>query len=141
VAFAITITLMLRPLGALIFGMFADNYGRRGPLMASVLVYSVIELVAAFSPNFTCDLRRYALRRALATLRRKKTILLACVLGVCTIPLWVNAPSIATPAGGADYAHALMTIMFGVFIAVFILTIVGPERKNVAFVDEVAPAA
>jgi SHS family lactate transporter-like MFS transporter len=52
VAFAITITLMLRPLGALIFGMFADKYGRRGPLMASVLIYSVIELITAFSPNF-----------------------------------------------------------------------------------------
>jgi SHS family lactate transporter-like MFS transporter len=53
VAFAITITLMLRPVGALIFGLFADKYGRRGPLMASVLIYSIIELVTAFSPNFT----------------------------------------------------------------------------------------
>ncbi len=52
VAFAITITLMMRPLGALIFGLLADRFGRRGPLMASVLLYSVFELLTAFSPNF-----------------------------------------------------------------------------------------
>jgi MFS transporter, SHS family, lactate transporter len=53
VAFAITITLMLRPVGALIFGLLADRFGRRGPLMASVLAYSIVELVTAFSPNYT----------------------------------------------------------------------------------------
>ena len=53
VAIAVTITLMLRPLGALIFGWFADKYGRRIPLMVDVATYSVIELVTAFSPNLT----------------------------------------------------------------------------------------
>jgi SHS family lactate transporter-like MFS transporter len=53
VAFAITIALMCRPLGALIFGVLADRYGRRGPLMASVLLYSIFELLSGFSPNFT----------------------------------------------------------------------------------------
>jgi len=53
VAFAITVTLMLRPLGALIFGWAADRYGRRGPLMINIVFYSVVELATAFSPNFT----------------------------------------------------------------------------------------
>ena len=53
VAYAITLTLVMRPVGALIFGLFADKYGRRGPLMASVLIYSIIELLTAFSPSFT----------------------------------------------------------------------------------------
>ncbi len=361
VAFAITITLMLRPLGALIFGMFADKYGRRGPLMASVLIYSIIEFATAFSPNFTIfivlrglygiamggewgvgaalaletlpakargvasgilqqgyatgyliaaavfglffeaigwrgmfivgalpallvlyirsqveespswragqakpigerlnlwtsflkqpmlyvyaillmasfnflshgsqDLYPTFLTKqrqfdphtvALVTiivnigaicggtlfgglsqrLGRKRTILLACILGAATIPLWLNAPSTAllavggflmqffvqgawgvipahlnelspadvrgtfpgftyqlgnlisagsaqieaayaatlqTPSGGANYAQALMTIMIGVFVAVFVLTIIGPERRGVAFVEE-----
>ena len=52
VGLAVTVTLMLRPLGALIFGIVADKYGRRGPLMASVLIYSILELATAFSPNF-----------------------------------------------------------------------------------------
>ena len=53
VAFAITVTLMLRPVGAFIFGYFADKYGRRVPLMVDIAFYSVIELLTAFSPNFT----------------------------------------------------------------------------------------
>ena len=53
VAVAVTITLMLRPLGALIFGWFADKYGRRVPLMIDVALYSVLELATAFSPNLT----------------------------------------------------------------------------------------
>src|SRR5579884_1385891 len=53
VAVAVTITLMLRPLGALIFGWFADRYGRRAPLMIDVALYSVLELATAFSPNLT----------------------------------------------------------------------------------------
>ncbi len=53
VALAVTLTLALRPLGALIFGWFADKYGRRTPLMVDIGLYSVIELLTAFSPNFT----------------------------------------------------------------------------------------
>jgi SHS family lactate transporter-like MFS transporter len=53
VFFAITLTLMLRPLGALIFGIIADRYGRRGPLMVNILFYSLLELLSGFAPTFT----------------------------------------------------------------------------------------
>jgi SHS family lactate transporter-like MFS transporter len=53
VLFAITLTLMLRPLGALIFGTIADRFGRRGPLMINILIYSALELLSGFAPNFT----------------------------------------------------------------------------------------
>ncbi|HEY2139648.1 MAG TPA: MFS transporter [Chthoniobacterales bacterium] len=53
VAFASMLTLMFRPLGALIFGFLGDRFGRRIPLMADIIFYSVIELLTAFSPNFT----------------------------------------------------------------------------------------
>ncbi len=53
VTFAITLTLMMRPLGALIFGMFGDRFGRRIPLMVDIIFYSVMELLTAFSPNYT----------------------------------------------------------------------------------------
>src|SRR5437867_8229306 len=48
-----TVTLAMRPLGALLFGLLADRYGRRIPLMANVIYFSVIELLCGFSPNFT----------------------------------------------------------------------------------------
>src|SRR2546421_3629843 len=53
VAFAITLTLMMRPVGALIFGWLGDRFGRRIPLMADIIFYSVMELATAFAPNFT----------------------------------------------------------------------------------------
>jgi MFS transporter, SHS family, lactate transporter len=53
VAFAITLTLMMRPVGALIFGWLGDKFGRRIPLMADIIFYSVMELLTAFAPNFT----------------------------------------------------------------------------------------
>jgi SHS family lactate transporter-like MFS transporter len=53
VAFSITITLMMRPLGAFIFGLLGDKFGRRIPLMIDIVFYSVMELLTAFAPNFT----------------------------------------------------------------------------------------
>src|SRR5438105_15017054 len=53
VAFAITLTLMMRPVGAFIFGLLGDKFGRRIPLMADIIFYSVMELATAFAPNFT----------------------------------------------------------------------------------------
>jgi len=53
VALAITLTLMMRPLGAFVFGLLGDKFGRRIPLMADIIFYSVIELFTAFAPNFT----------------------------------------------------------------------------------------
>src|SRR6266567_3210504 len=53
VTFAITLTLMARPLGAFIFGLLGDKFGRRIPLMMDIIFYSVMELLTAFAPNFT----------------------------------------------------------------------------------------
>ena len=53
IVFTITATLAMRPLGAIIFGLLADRYGRRRPLMANVIFFSVIELLCGFSPNYT----------------------------------------------------------------------------------------
>src|SRR5262249_14483237 len=56
VTFAITLTLMMRPLGALIFGLLGDRFGRRTPLMIDIVFSSAMELLTAFSPNFTAFL-------------------------------------------------------------------------------------
>jgi SHS family lactate transporter-like MFS transporter len=49
----LTATLAMRPLGAVFFGLLADRYGRRIPLMANVIYFSLIELLCGFSPNYT----------------------------------------------------------------------------------------
>src|SRR6202140_4492266 len=53
IVFTTTATLAMRPVGALLFGLLADRYGRRVPLMANVIYFSVIELACGFAPNFT----------------------------------------------------------------------------------------
>jgi MFS transporter, SHS family, lactate transporter len=45
-------TLAFRPLGALLFGLLSDRYGRRIPLIANVLYFSVIEVLCGFAPNY-----------------------------------------------------------------------------------------
>ncbi|MGF6378755.1 SHS family lactate transporter-like MFS transporter [Paraburkholderia atlantica] len=51
VAVAIMLTLMMRPLGALIFGWLADKYGRRPTLMVNIGCFSLLELLSGLSPN------------------------------------------------------------------------------------------
>src|SRR4030095_14484491 len=51
-----TATLAMRPVGAVLFGMLADRYGRRKPLMANVVFFSLMELLCGFAPNYTAFL-------------------------------------------------------------------------------------
>lgn len=53
IVWTITIALATRPIGALIFGAFADRFGRRWPLIACVLYFSTMTMLSAFAPNFT----------------------------------------------------------------------------------------
>ncbi|MDB4878426.1 MAG: major facilitator superfamily 1 [Gemmatimonadetes bacterium] len=53
VALSITITLIFRPVGAIIFGLMADRYGRRIPLMIDLVFFSIIEVATGFAHSFT----------------------------------------------------------------------------------------
>jgi SHS family lactate transporter-like MFS transporter len=48
---AIFLTLAMRPLGAFLFGLMADRFGRRPTLMVDIVAYSVFELASAFAPS------------------------------------------------------------------------------------------
>jgi len=52
IAFSITLTLIFRPVGAFIFGLMADRYGRRLPLMIDLVFYSVVEVLTGFAHSF-----------------------------------------------------------------------------------------
>jgi SHS family lactate transporter-like MFS transporter len=53
IALSITLTLAFRPVGAFIFGLLADRYGRRRPLMLNLVFYSVIEVLSGLAPSYT----------------------------------------------------------------------------------------
>ncbi|HEX3893291.1 MAG TPA: MFS transporter [Terracidiphilus sp.] len=48
---AVFLTQAFRPVGAVIFGMLADRFGRRPVLVFNILSFSVIELACAFAPS------------------------------------------------------------------------------------------
>jgi MFS transporter, SHS family, lactate transporter len=52
-AFLTTVTLVMRPIGAFIFGVWADRAGRRIPLLIDVSFYSVVGFACAFAPNYS----------------------------------------------------------------------------------------
>jgi SHS family lactate transporter-like MFS transporter len=53
IALALTASLAMRPVGALLFGIMADRYGRRLPLMLDLIFYSVIEVLSGLAPDYT----------------------------------------------------------------------------------------
>ena len=61
IALSITVTLAFRPVGAFIFGLLADRYGRRLPLMLDLVFYSVVEVLSGLAPDY----RTFLVLRAL----------------------------------------------------------------------------
>lgn len=53
IVLTLTATLAFRPVGALVFGLLADRYGRRKPLMGNIIFFSAIELLCGLAPNYT----------------------------------------------------------------------------------------
>ena len=52
IALAITLTLVMRPVGAVVFGMMADRFGRRIPLMMNVIFYAVVSVLCGLAPTY-----------------------------------------------------------------------------------------
>ncbi len=53
IALSLTLTLLFRPVGAFIFGLLADRYGRKLPLMIDLVFYSLVEVLTGLAPNYT----------------------------------------------------------------------------------------
>jgi SHS family lactate transporter-like MFS transporter len=53
IALTVAASLWTRPIGAIIFGLMADRWGRRRPLMINILFYSAIAFLCGLAPNYT----------------------------------------------------------------------------------------
>jgi SHS family lactate transporter-like MFS transporter len=61
IVFSLTITLALRPVGALLFGVIADRYGRKGPLIVCVVFFSLFTVLSGYAATY----KTFLLMRAL----------------------------------------------------------------------------
>lgn len=52
IALSIAVTLAFRPVGAFIFGLLADRYGRRLPLIIDLIFFSIVEVLSGLAPNY-----------------------------------------------------------------------------------------
>ena len=52
IALTIGLALATRPVGAIIFGLIADRFGRRLPLMLNVIFYAIISVLCGLAPNY-----------------------------------------------------------------------------------------
>src|ERR1700678_2929372 len=52
VVYTLTLTLAMRPLGALFFGALADRFGRNRPLILCVLYFSLLTVLSGLAPNY-----------------------------------------------------------------------------------------
>ncbi len=52
IALALTLALAMRPLGAIIFGLLADRFGRRVPLMLNVIFYATVSILSGLATSY-----------------------------------------------------------------------------------------
>ena len=53
ITLSITLTLLFRSVGAFIFGMLADAYGRKWPLAADLLILAILQVGTAYAGSFS----------------------------------------------------------------------------------------
>jgi SHS family lactate transporter-like MFS transporter len=142
VIYTLTLTLAMRPVGALLFGALADRYGRKWPLMGCVLYFSAMTVLSGLAPNFSI----FVLMRALYGLgmggfwgigasyamesapRRKRGLLSGLMQG--GYPMGYLCAAIAVQAVGLQHGWRVFFFL-GVPVAllVVLLTFFAPESK------------
>ena len=109
---AITFTLLMRPVGALIFGPLAEKFGRKPILTINIVVFAVIELASAGAPNFVVFL----------ILRVVYGIAMGGIWGVSSALTLESVPQRARGVvsglfqAGYPLGYLLASIVFGLFI-------------------------
>ncbi|MBB1201514.1 MFS transporter [Enterobacteriaceae bacterium 89] len=111
VSIAIMLTLAVRPIGALIFGRLAEKYGRRPILMLNILMFSIFELLSAWSPTFTT----FLVLRLLYGIAMGGIWGVASSLAMETIPDRSRGLMSGIFQAGYPCGYLLASIIFGLF--------------------------
>jgi len=115
VAFAITLTLLMRPVGAFIFGWLGDKFGRRIPLMADIIFYSAMELATAFAPNFPV----FLILRALFGIGMGGEWGLGASLAMESLPAKARGLFSGILQQGYAFGYLLAAVVYWIFFPIF----------------------
>lgn len=115
VLFTVTLTLAMRPIGAFIFGILADRFGRRIPLMIDITLYSILELLTAFSPNYAV----FLLLRALFGIGMGGEWGLGASLAMESLPTEARGFFSGILQQGYAFGYLLAAVVYGVLFTLF----------------------
>src|SRR5437016_6604788 len=126
-SYAITLTLAMRPVGAFIFGLLGDRFGRRIPLMIDIIFYSAMELLTAFSPNFSVLL----IFRALYGIGMGGEWGLGASLAMETLPTEARGLFSGILQQGYMFGYLFAALTYGVVFPLFGWRALFVDRKSV----------
>lgn len=109
VSTAIMLTLMMRPVGALIFGSIAERIGRKPVLMINIALFSVLELLTAVAPN----LGTFMTLRVLYGIAMGGVWGVASALTMETIPTHARGRVSGMFQAGYPLGYLIASIVFG----------------------------
>jgi len=112
---AIFLTLAMRPVGAFLFGLMADRFGRRPTLMVDIIAYSVFELASAFAPS----LKFFLIMRALFGIAMGGEWGVGAALAFETLPAEGRGFFSGLLQEGYVVGYLLAALVFGTLFPVF----------------------
>jgi len=114
VTFAILLTLVVRPIGALVFGRAAEKYGRKPVLMINIALFSVFELCTAAAPSLTV----FLVLRVIYGIAMGGVWGVASSLAMETIPDRSRGFMSGVFQAGYPFGYLLAAVVYGLFSTV-----------------------
>ncbi|MXP67850.1 MFS transporter [Pantoea sp. Aalb] len=111
ISISIMFTLAVRPIGALLFGRLAEKFGRRPILMFNIMMFSMFELLSAWSPNFIA----FLIFRIMYGIAMGGIWGVASSLAMETIPDHARGLMSGIFQAGYPGGYLLASIIFGLF--------------------------
>lgn len=138
ITWAITLTLGLRAIGAVIFGRLADRIGRRPAFLINVIAFSAFQIMTGFSPSLTF----FLVVRSLYGIAMGGEWGIGASLAMESIPTHWRGVVSGVLASGYSFGYLLAAVLYGVgyeylgWRGMFIVGIV-PSLILLAFVSRV----